>query len=363
MKANYDYAGFEGRSVALVSGKGGSGKTIVAAVMTKIIAMTGIDPLLVDADFGTSGLSFYLGLELVRNTNKGLSDAFSRESNGTWSVNYNLEKWIQPIKLLYPAHFLSTGDHRRYPRRLPDAQLNAAFKQLIEELKRTTRTVIIDCRGGIDDESLAVCRAVDDIILIVETDTTSFQASQYLVEVLGQNNLAEKLKGFIVNKVFEDPKSIVKNGTGMFRCQYLGAIPLDIDAMRDFFAGEIPAIPSVFGRHVQAAIHKAYPDAMPEPKERAFNFSEFSEVGLANLDSLRGGFLSAMAVLMAATFYFGSLRLHSYMSGRLELDIYVVVLAFLGLLGSLSNTRKAIGRLFSFYVQIFSRAFFRLSRD
>jgi len=345
----------QGRAIALVSGKGGSGKTIVAAVMAKVLGLSDVAPLLVDADLGTAGLSFYLGLDLVANTTRGLSDAFRHDRNGALPSDAEITSWIQLIKVPYPAYFLSAGDHRRYPRDISDGALNAVFEQVIHGLKRSGEAVIVDCRGGIDNESLAACRAVDDIILIVETDTTSFQASQYLVEVLGENNIASKLRGFIVNKVFEDPTSIVRNGTGLFRCQCLGAIPLDLDAMRDFFSGRVPPVSSIFGKHVHFAICKGYPEALPLPSGRPFDFREYSEVGLTNLDSVRGGILSAMAIIMAIGFYIAAVRPGFGTFANPKLDLAVASLAVFGLLGSLNNTRKAMGRVIDVYVKVFLR--------
>ena len=61
-----------GASIAIVSGKGGSGKTFIAAELASLIAAR-IPVTLMDADTGTGGLSYYLGLKYVRNITEGFT--------------------------------------------------------------------------------------------------------------------------------------------------------------------------------------------------------------------------------------------------------------------------------------------------
>jgi septum site-determining protein MinD len=226
-------------SIAVVSGKGGSGKTMIAAAMAEILSAQGLPVILVDADTGTAGLTFYLGLEMVANTAVGVSNFLSddsRASNERW-----LQKWLQPIKGFPDARFMSAGDRRM--RLANPAQLDFRIRDLMEALRSAISSVgfvIFDCRGGVDAESLAICHEVDEIILIAESDITSSQASRELTDILASAGVAEKLKGFIINKVFEDPARVARDGTALFRSQFLSAIPFEFEGMRDFFEGKVP---------------------------------------------------------------------------------------------------------------------------
>src|SRR5271169_909734 len=104
------------RSVAVVSGKGGSGKTMIAAVMAELVDSVGGSSILVDADTGTAGLSFYLGLEQVRNTSVGVSNLLTLDDSETPLMVDPL----QPIRYLSRGRFLSAGDRRTDPASLPD---------------------------------------------------------------------------------------------------------------------------------------------------------------------------------------------------------------------------------------------------
>ena len=56
--------------ITFVSGKGGSGKTVLIANLGAYVAKSGYKVLLVDWDFFTRGLSYYIleGMEEIENT-------------------------------------------------------------------------------------------------------------------------------------------------------------------------------------------------------------------------------------------------------------------------------------------------------
>ena len=338
-------------TIAIVSGKGGSGKTIIAAVMTQILDAAGESIILVDADTGTAGLTFYFGLELVDNTSAGLTDFFLMRKDRSSSRLLDI---VRPIRGLKNARFLGAGDFRRFPKRLGSIERLEGIRGVIGQLKQEASFVIFDCRGGLDEESLAVCECVDEILLIVETDTTSYQATQRLVDILSENGLAGKLKGFMINKVFDNPLTIARNGTAAFRCDYLSAIPFDFEAMREFFTGRIPRPASIFGTHVQHGLRKAFPEQVKEPPGRVYRFDEYEEIGFVNLDSLRGGVVLALFITPLAAIFFvkwfnGFDMARSYDK---EIFYYVLALSLLGLVASIGRLRQAVGHAVNRLVSI-----------
>src|SRR6266496_1857480 len=111
--------------------------------------------------------------------------------------------------------------------------------------------------------------------------------------------------------------------------------------MRDFFVGKLPPIDSIFATNVQHGLNRAFPNRIPPPRGHVYSFSEFREIGLTNLDSLRGGVVISTMILVAAALVFLQAR-----SGLIEYHgrLVTAVLALLGLVGSTSGTRKIIGR-------------------
>ena len=345
------------RTIAVVSGKGGSGKTMIAAVMTKVLSLfQGVT--LVDADTGTGGLSYYLGLKLVGNTAVGLADLLL-ENGDSKPLPLQAIAWNEEPKPKVEPTFLSIGNHRRLYQMGQGDGLAEKLWSVIQRVNAEAEYVIIDCRGGIDSESIAVCDLADDIILIVEPDTTSFQATQHVVDVLSNRNLAGKLRGFIINKVFDDPSTVANYGTSVFKCGCLAAVPFDLEATRDFLIGNIPRFDTQFGIQVWQALRKAYRDTVEAPPPgRAWTFEEFSQVSLANPESSRGGLVAASLLLI-----FGAViamrwlenRSFFYSSDRLDLLVAVTICVLLGIMGSLEPTRRRIGRAFGMYVRAMAR--------
>jgi septum site-determining protein MinD len=103
-------------SIAIVSGKGGSGKTIILSVMAEILDILNKEVLLLDTDVGTSGMTFYMGLKLVKRTGIGLADIVQRVSSKDEAVN-SIEEFpsgsVQPIEEWRNSNFIGTGNIRK----------------------------------------------------------------------------------------------------------------------------------------------------------------------------------------------------------------------------------------------------------
>src|SRR2546430_14463101 len=120
-----------------------------------------------------SWTELYLGLELVANTAVGVSNLLTEPITSEKVIGC-----LQPVHSFKYTSFLSAGDRRTTLANLSPDDLKTRFKDVFLALQDLGSMTIIDCRGGIDAESLAICSAVDNIVLIVESDTTSFQASR-----------------------------------------------------------------------------------------------------------------------------------------------------------------------------------------
>lgn len=337
------------RAIAIISGKGGSGKTMVAAVLARVLDRVGQDSVIVDADTATGGMTYYLGLKLVSNIAVGLADLV-----GVVDGNADLELppgAVQPVQGVERTRFFGVGDHRRLYQEAHEEDLPKLLSRVIQRLKRDKRWIVVDCRGGIDRDSVAVCTAVDDILLVVEPDTTSFQASQHVINILGRSRIANKVRGFIINKVFDDPSVVARNGTSVFRSQYLTSVPFDLESMRDFLVGEVPQTDSPFGIHVWWALHRAY--QIPASPARVWSFRDFREVGLSNLDSVRGGMLLSALIAMLGTVWMANKWFSSFPTPT-DHAVALAALA-LGFLSGFETFRRALGRALSIYARMLSR--------
>jgi septum site-determining protein MinD len=342
----------KGRLIAIMSGKGGSGKTMATAVMAEILPPPVV---IVDADTGTAGMTFYLGLDLLPNTREGLTTLAQRSLRS--EPIPNIERVLKPIPSQEGVRFLSIGDPRRLFRDMNEKRMTATIRQALEKLASLPGWTLVDCRGGIDRESLAVCRIVDEIILIVEPNTTSFQATQHVVDILARQDLDAKLRGFFINKVFDDPTITGREGTAAFGCQFLSAIPLDLAATRDFLVGAVPSKTTLFGTHIWDGLCKAYPHSVLPPLRPPWKSSEYREVNLLGVDSMRGGYLVAGGIALASFEFYLLRDSRFYASGA-----PLMILAVLGMLGGIDSMRRKIGELLASYRRVAKRTLMRLER-
>lgn len=339
------------RIIAVVSGKGGSGKTMVATVMARILDDAGFPTLIVDADTATGGMTYYLGLKHAQNIGAGLSN-FAINGDDPAKIKGG----IQNLEGFNNTKFFGIGDHSLLYREVPETKVPNILIDLLEKLRLENRWIVVDCRGGIDQDSIAVCKAADDVLLVVETDTTSFQSTLHLVDILAMKDLSYKIRGFVINKVFDNPSYFAKNGTAVFKGKYLSSIPFDFRAMRAFLIGEIPIPRSFFSIHVWDAMHKAYPDLVPSPEYRPWTFKEYKEIGLTNLDSMRGGLMVGSLIFILG-FTWLVTRFTNSKFLFIHYEYMITLLILFGLIGSLETTRRFIGSLMNRLIEILNSIF------
>jgi len=275
-------------TIALVSGKGGSGKTLIATAFAQSLIHIGKRVLLVDADAGTGGLTYYLGFSAFVRKGDGLIEflqepsqipAFSQPTldlleNSTGYTNLSL----LPIGKL--------ADVEREKELKFDRQVLSDFINIVGD---QFDYIIFDCRGGIDPQSISICGVCDKIVVVVETDAASIRASQMLSNTLGKNNLGSKVAGFILNKVMDNPASLANSGRSLFDANYLGAIPLDIETTRRFILGEMPYFNSIFNRHASNALFNLNTNEDGLKTSGLFRGEQFSTTSTRNPNATLGG--------------------------------------------------------------------------
>lgn len=337
-------------SIAIVSGKGGSGKTMVAATLAQLLDEQG-RVLLIDADLGTAGLSYYLGLNTVANISVGLTNVLDHTNS------MDVEECAQPMNGFECSRFLAVGDHRSYFERSGSTdEMTTRVSSIIESKRHQDDIVIVDCRGGIDSDSLAVCRAVDTILIVAETDTTSFQATQHLVEVLTRHNLSQKLGGFIINKVFDDPSTIARAGTASFKCQYLGSIPFDLEATKRFLLGELPSRNGMFTTQVWHAAYKLLPEIIRRPSVAQLSFEDFRSLSIRDNNSVLGGMILSLISLGTGTVLLLQ-NLGLTQLSRFEDGILLQSLIATAVVAGIEPIRRLFGRAFSLYAGALTKIF------
>jgi cellulose biosynthesis protein BcsQ len=170
------------RSIAVVSGKGGAGKTMLAVAITHELALRS-RTLIVDLDAFNRGLS-----GLLRNGKKiadvPAPDFFSggEESEG-WSL---LEVAPNVVTLTYPD---ITRAQRQRVESLSIADLTADLEIYITRIRDRSgcEEVVLDCHGGPDMLSFAAVSACSQSILVSEPDRITFYGTLHFLRRMAED--------------------------------------------------------------------------------------------------------------------------------------------------------------------------------
>ena len=288
------------KSIAVVSGKGGSGKTLLATAMATELASVGNSVLLVDADLGTGGLTYYLGFTEFSRARLGLTDVLlgnldEEQLKLSFHKNKTKQGWESSLALL------PVGNHKL----ALEADYEGGYismsplSMILEKYSHNFDAIIIDCRGGIDPHSLNICEIADEILVVVETDAASIRATQHLTDTLGRRGFSPKIIGFALNKVMDNPDTLASAGRTFFGTNYLGAVPFELETTRDFIQGKLPRAGSLFRRQANLIASQCFENLTHMDDYRYLSDSDFEQTSTEAPEVKTGRLAVAMMWMLA----------------------------------------------------------------
>ncbi|MBI4170789.1 MAG: P-loop NTPase [Candidatus Aenigmarchaeota archaeon] len=170
------------RIIAVVSGKGGVGKTTFVANLGAALAGMGKNVIVLDANLTTPNLGIHLGIPLFPIT---LHDVLKGRANIRDAI-YDHESGLKVIPAGISLRDLRGVDSSSLPNALLDL-LGAAD------------IVILDAAAGLGREALAAMEAADEMIVITNPDLPAVTDALKAVKLAEQ--LGTKTLGVVVNRV------------------------------------------------------------------------------------------------------------------------------------------------------------------
>lgn len=166
--------------IALISGKGGVGKT--TSLINLGHALTKLDKkvILLDANFATPNLASHLGITSPQAT---LNDFLKKE------------KTLHDVIQLHHSglHFIpSSISYQEFKKAQPD-KINRIF----EHLDNTVDYVLVDCPAGLGYELVQILKNTDEAIVVVNPNLSSVIDGLKAIEIAQENN--NSIPGFILN--------------------------------------------------------------------------------------------------------------------------------------------------------------------
>jgi len=159
------------RIIAVASGKGGVGKTLVTANIGITLTRFGHRVMLIDADFGFGNLDLLLGITPKYN----LTHVFSGK------------KEVADVLLTGPSgvKVLPAGSGGKRPPRIEDDQRDR-FAEQIRSYEDIADIVLVDTRAGLSDNTMQFLLMADEVILVTTPEPPSIMDSYGVVKILAQ---------------------------------------------------------------------------------------------------------------------------------------------------------------------------------
>ncbi len=275
--------------IAVISGKGGTGKSLVTASIGFVLAHCGYKVLLVDMDLFTGGLTFFLSgiSDKPDRISRGLLDSFADGNQGSKHANHDNCK-IDKIKISHEFVddnlFLlpSLSSRRRNVSELAVSKDVSSLPQIIDIIykdvlynKESFDYIIFDTRGGSDITSVGSAMTCDKLVVVTEADKVSWDTGRILLEAIedGWNAYCYDNPfpgvGFILNKNVLPSEGVETYLKKIWSAKHITTIPLDKDAIAYFQEDKIPVVEDVsceFSEAIVTGIKDFFSVMAGEPK-------------------------------------------------------------------------------------------------
>jgi len=209
------------RVVAIGGGKGGVGKSLVAANVGIFLATLGKRVILVDAAFGAANLHIFAG---VPRPSRSLSEALV--PSGPRLAELAVPTHVAGVKLIggvYDPPWIAE----------PSPAVIEVLTEQLHELPADW--VVVDLGPGTASPVLALLLAADIQIIVAVPDPTSIELMHRFIKAAFLRSLERRGLGHLAARVSRDPRHL-EGGTPSALEVYLGAVSdgvAEVDELRD----------------------------------------------------------------------------------------------------------------------------------
>ncbi len=213
------------KPVIAVCGKGGVGKTVFSALLSRVLLEAGFKPLLlVDAD-PVGGLTSAIGIK-PENTLAAVRDNFIgkvREGGKSAAAQAaeQLDYFVMSALTEHDAFALLAMGHNQEKGCFCPA--NKLLKNAIDKLIPGFACVLIDAEAGIEQINRDVTGRVAKVVAVVDGSQRSMDTLIMIAGMIGKKNTA-----VVLNRLSEEKKPDIQNGFNI-----LGIIPED-EELKEF---------------------------------------------------------------------------------------------------------------------------------
>ncbi len=214
-----------------IAGKGGTGKTIIAALLIKLLSQKGV-VLAVDADPSTN-LNQALGLPLDENRTLGKI----REKMTEDVSRGHLSPSIPKLDYLYGKIIESLAESKGFDLLAmgrpegpgcycaPNEFLRASLDRLVKDYKYDY--IVMDCEAGMEHISRQTTRDVDVLLLVSDPTIRGITVAARMRDLIGELRTKVGQICLIVNRVTNGLPPEIEKAINDFGLQLIATIPED----------------------------------------------------------------------------------------------------------------------------------------
>jgi flagellar biosynthesis protein FlhG len=229
--------GARARITAVTSGKGGVGKTFLAANLASALATRGERVLVLDADLGLANLDVVLNLQ----PKITLHDVFTGAAT------------LDDAILHAPGGFsvlLAGSGLVEYSRLTPE--IRTQLENIIETVAPRYDRILLDTGAGISDVVLYAVSLADEVLVIATSEPTSMTDAYATIKVLATQQHRRAIR-LVVNQVSQNGEGrAIRNQLQLVLDRFVTPQIAELDdPLKLDLLGEIPSDPAV-----REAVHK-----------------------------------------------------------------------------------------------------------
>jgi len=194
---------------AIISGKGGVGKTTTTINLGTALNHLGEDVIIVDGNLTTPNIGIHLGAPIVPTT-------LNHVLNGQAKLEDSIYEHESGTKIIPASLSLKETEKINYKK----------FTDISKKLKKITNHILIDSAAGLGEEARAIMKVADEVIIVTNPEMAAVTDALKTIKLAEEMN--KPIKGIIItrykNSRIDMPISSIQD---MLEKNILGIIPED----------------------------------------------------------------------------------------------------------------------------------------
>lgn len=194
--------------IIAVSGKGGTGKTLVSSLLIKALSKTGQDILAIDAD-PDSNLPEALGVDVTKTVGDVREDL--KEDTAKGRIPAGMNKWdILDYKIM--ESIIETPDFDMLVMGRPEGSgcycaVNNMLRKIIENLSSNYDVIVIDTEAGLEHLSRRTTQNVDVMLVVTDKSKRGILTAQRIGKLAEELDINFKHLYLVLNRVNTENKA------------------------------------------------------------------------------------------------------------------------------------------------------------